>query len=119
MQGEGRRRGFFRVQVAAGGGVLREAAEAAGEGEFVAGGEVEGEGEDAFLGDFLLDPGGGEGEDNDVADGGEGAEGAAGGADLGGVGGDAADGAGEEFEGDVLLGLEEDFFGDDGGLGRR
>jgi hypothetical protein len=28
-----------------------------------------------------------------------------------------ADGAVEELEGDILVGLEEDVFGDDGGLG--
>jgi hypothetical protein len=84
------------------------------EGELVARGEVQREGEDAFLGDLLFDAGGGEGPDDDVAYSREGAEGAADRADLGGVDawGGAADGAVEELEGDVQVGLEEDFFGD-------
>jgi hypothetical protein len=55
------------VQVPAG-GCGWEAAEAVPEAELVAGGDLEGEGEDAFFGDFLFDAGGGEGEDDDVAD---------------------------------------------------
>ena len=86
------------------------------EAELVAGGDLEGEGEDAFFGDFLLDAGGGEGEDDDVADCREGSQRAAGGLDAGWVRGGLSDGSAEELEDDVLFGLEEDFGGDDGGL---
>jgi len=65
-------------------------------------GEEAGEGEDAFLGDFLLNAGGGEGHDDDVAEDGKG--------DNGGHGASGFVGAENELEearGDVEAGAED------------